>query len=394
IWIHGTLEISAIIIAGAAGITMGKGLVFPGSYSRSKSFQKSARRGLKIMFGITPIIILAAFFEGYLTRHTEASFLIRGLFITINFLFIVGYFILYPRLKARRGFEKEENAYQLQKENTLDIEWMKIRNVSQLFGDTILLCRKHFRTLALGSLLAAILYTGLVYFTAENILVNFYFPAIRFGTLSRLGQFFINPNWWMAFAFLIPTTLLSILIFNRIHPDPKSFSWLNLKVFAAITVLYLSIYLLKSAVVSLMFFFFPIILLYAFVLYHEKGDIFTLIGRTFQLLGGNYGKSIGIFVVISLVSLLLFSIFDTGIFGLFFNMLSWIYPFQEEDLAMASTLSLIFIVAFALFLLFSLYFIAFTIFYFSALESKDAIQLKKRIEEIGKIERIRGIERE
>ncbi|MCB0553221.1 MAG: stage II sporulation protein M, partial [Phaeodactylibacter sp.] len=33
IWIHGTLEISAIIIAGAAGLTLGKGLVFPGTYS-------------------------------------------------------------------------------------------------------------------------------------------------------------------------------------------------------------------------------------------------------------------------------------------------------------------------------------------------------------------------
>ncbi|HRJ14532.1 MAG TPA: stage II sporulation protein M, partial [Saprospiraceae bacterium] len=52
IWIHGTLEISAIIIAGAAGITVGKGLVFPGAYRRMQAFQRSARRGLKIMVGI------------------------------------------------------------------------------------------------------------------------------------------------------------------------------------------------------------------------------------------------------------------------------------------------------------------------------------------------------
>jgi len=394
IWIHGTLEISAIIIAGAAGITMGKGLVFPGSYSRSKSFQKSARRGLKIMFGITPIIILAAFFEGYLTRHTEASFFIRGLFITINFLFIVGYFILYPRWKARQGFQQEENAYQLQKENRLNIEWMKIRNVSQLFGDTIILYRKYFRTIILGSLLAAFLYTGIVYFTAEDILANFYFPAVRFGTLSRLGQFFINPNWWMALASLIPTTLLILLIFNRIHPEENRFNWTDLKVFIAIFLIYISIYFLKSAIVSLMFFFFPVLLLYAFTLYQEEGNIFTSIGRTFQLLAGNYGKAIGLFVLVSLVSLLLFSIFDTGLFGLFFDMLSWIFPFKEENLAMASTLSLIFIVSMTLFLLFSLYFIAFIVLYFSALESKDAVQLKKRIAEIGKMEKIRGIERE
>ncbi|MEN0047475.1 MAG: stage II sporulation protein M [Bacteroidota bacterium] len=394
IWIHGTLEISAIVIAGAAGITMGKGLVFPGSYSRAKSFQKSARRGLKIMFGITPIIILAAFFEGYLTRHTEASFFIRGLFITINFLFIVGYFIIYPRWKARRGFAKEENAYQLQKEVNLNIEWMKIRNVSQLFGDTVILYRKYFRTIVLGSLLAAMLYTGITYFTAEEVLVDFYFPNTRFGTFSRLEQFFINPNWWMALAFLVPTTLLTILIFNRIHPEIDYFSWLNLKVIASILIIYISIYFLKAAVISLMFFLFPVLLLYAFVLYQEQLNIFNSIGRSFQLITGNYWKAVGLFALITLVSGFLFSILDTGLFGLFFDMLSWIFPFKDENLEMASTLSLIFIVAFALFLLFSLYFIGFMILYFSALESKDAVQLKMRIEEIGAVERIRGIERE
>ena len=47
IWTHGTLEISAIIIAGGAGITLGKGLLFPGTYSRFQGFQISARQGLK-----------------------------------------------------------------------------------------------------------------------------------------------------------------------------------------------------------------------------------------------------------------------------------------------------------------------------------------------------------
>ena len=34
IWLHGTLEISAIIVAGAAGLAMGNSLLFPGTYSR------------------------------------------------------------------------------------------------------------------------------------------------------------------------------------------------------------------------------------------------------------------------------------------------------------------------------------------------------------------------
>ncbi|MEM9835989.1 MAG: stage II sporulation protein M, partial [Bacteroidota bacterium] len=51
IWIHGALEISSIVIAGGAGLVMGSGLLFPGTYSRLQAFSRSARDGLKIMIG-------------------------------------------------------------------------------------------------------------------------------------------------------------------------------------------------------------------------------------------------------------------------------------------------------------------------------------------------------
>lgn len=38
VFLHGTLEISALIIAGAAGLAMGNSWLFPGTYSRIVSF--------------------------------------------------------------------------------------------------------------------------------------------------------------------------------------------------------------------------------------------------------------------------------------------------------------------------------------------------------------------
>ena len=64
IWLHGTLEISAIVIAGAAGLTMGRGLVFPGTLSWLKSFQQSAWRGIKSLMGTVPPFFIGGFFEG------------------------------------------------------------------------------------------------------------------------------------------------------------------------------------------------------------------------------------------------------------------------------------------------------------------------------------------
>jgi len=97
IWLHGTLEISSIIVAGAAGLALGNGWLFPGTYGRMASFRRGARRGLKIIIGTVPIFICAAFIEGFLTRHTEWPDFLRFLIILTSFLFIVFYFVLLPR---------------------------------------------------------------------------------------------------------------------------------------------------------------------------------------------------------------------------------------------------------------------------------------------------------
>ena len=94
IWMHGAIEISCIVIAGAAGLTMGGGLVFPGTLSRLQSLQLSARRGLMIMLTILPLIVLAAFIEGFITRYSEASYIVRGIVIFGSFGFIISYYVI------------------------------------------------------------------------------------------------------------------------------------------------------------------------------------------------------------------------------------------------------------------------------------------------------------
>ncbi len=95
IWIHGTLEISAIIIAGCAGLTLGNGLLFPGTYSRLESFRRGARQGLKIAVGLVPIFITAGFLESFVTRLTLPPIVSLAI-IGASAAFIVWYFVLYP----------------------------------------------------------------------------------------------------------------------------------------------------------------------------------------------------------------------------------------------------------------------------------------------------------
>jgi uncharacterized membrane protein SpoIIM required for sporulation len=102
IWIHGTLEISAVVVAGAAGLVMARGLLFPGTYSRAEAFRASARDGLKMAVGLVPIFVVAGFLEGFVTRHTEMPVAASLAIIGSSAAFIGWYFIVYPIRLARR----------------------------------------------------------------------------------------------------------------------------------------------------------------------------------------------------------------------------------------------------------------------------------------------------
>ncbi len=97
IWIHGTLEISAIVIAGAAGLVLGNSLIFPGTLSRKQSFIIGAGKGLRIVLGLVPIFIVAGFLEGFVTRLTDMPIVLSWTIIILSAFFIVWYFVIYPR---------------------------------------------------------------------------------------------------------------------------------------------------------------------------------------------------------------------------------------------------------------------------------------------------------
>lgn len=108
IWIHGTLEISAIVVAGAAGIVMGNSYLFPGTYPRHQAFKMGAKKGLKIIVGLVPVFVLAGFLESHITRLTEMPDWMKAAIIIGSAVFIVWYFVVYPaRLAKKIGYDSE-----------------------------------------------------------------------------------------------------------------------------------------------------------------------------------------------------------------------------------------------------------------------------------------------
>ncbi len=96
IWIHGILEISAIIIAGGAGIVLGNSILFPGTHRRIDSLKRGGKDGIKLMIGLVPIFIAAAFLEGFVTRYSKMPVWLSLFILVASLSFVIWYFVIYP----------------------------------------------------------------------------------------------------------------------------------------------------------------------------------------------------------------------------------------------------------------------------------------------------------
>lgn len=113
IWIHGTLEISAMILSSTAGFILASGIIFSGTFKRKESFVNGAKDALKVMIAVIPMTILAAFLEGYVTHLMSQSFDgVKGntglpvwasvLILAGSLSFVIWYFVIYPIKLQRR----------------------------------------------------------------------------------------------------------------------------------------------------------------------------------------------------------------------------------------------------------------------------------------------------
>ncbi|MCH4552373.1 stage II sporulation protein M [Aestuariibaculum lutulentum] len=97
IWIHGAMEIFAIIIEAAAGLILGASILFPNTYSRMTSFKQGAKTGVKILISTFPFTFSAGFLEGFITRYSNIMphWLSVGIILT-TLSIITYYYLIYP----------------------------------------------------------------------------------------------------------------------------------------------------------------------------------------------------------------------------------------------------------------------------------------------------------
>lgn len=89
---HGIIELTAIFIAGGAGLLMGYKLFVPGPYSRGYQLKQQAKRSVQLFLGTIPLFVIAGVIEGFITPAAislEAKYIVA--FITLFGLILYVY---------------------------------------------------------------------------------------------------------------------------------------------------------------------------------------------------------------------------------------------------------------------------------------------------------------
>jgi uncharacterized membrane protein SpoIIM required for sporulation len=64
---HGYLELTCIVIAGAAGLMLGDALLRPGLRRRRDALARAARQAIELVVGVAPVLIVAGLIEGLIS---------------------------------------------------------------------------------------------------------------------------------------------------------------------------------------------------------------------------------------------------------------------------------------------------------------------------------------
>lgn len=399
IWIHGAFEISAIIISGGAGITLGNGIIFPRSYSRIQSLIFSAKRGMIIMLSLIPFFILAGALESYITRHylTMPTALKLGI-ILCSFGLILFFYVFYPIMVARKFPEKiipEEIPRYIPKR---EITWYKIRKPGEIFTDTFNLFVAKFSKFSqifFRIIFPMCLVLMVVIFLVEY--ARFDYILYWYDTMGTLFGTHDDFTFYKFFGWSVPLTFMITSCGYVMHDESTEIS---MRLYLKYTLRhFLSIYLFSLVIYSIFLFspgwvlFFaifiaPFLVVIGSIITLEKVNFFKAVARSFEINNNGYGNALGAMIALICISMIFFFMlhnpFEMGIIMLIDEILkeALITTTDYYMVIIAAVNSVIYLLYF--FVVLTICFVAFNLMNYSALESKTARGLYERLEKFGR----------
>ncbi len=406
---HGALELSAIVIAGAAGIQIGRGWFFPGTFSRGKSFRYAANRGFKIMLGVIPVIILAGVIESYITRITEMSNIVRIGVIVLSFGFILFYFVIYPWLisKEKRENYEFERMETTRKEFTFDV--FTVKKAGEIFTHTFFIARSVIPKVIGWFLLIALVQGGILLLTTDEVIIH-PFTAQPFSGLLYIMEYFhfsfvpdrlvmmlLNVAAFTGFSLVTYRYLITTL--QALVPTLElKRKWVRTVIFTFfLQLIFHAVFFIPTSGFKFLFFFIntPIVLLALATSLFENKNSLSSLGKSIQLIGAGFGRFFLAYLSIFFISIVFFILYSSPVLWLTIDYVFKLIPIEDyETGVLIKTLIINMLVFLGIGIVLSLALISFVMNYFNLKEISTATGLKQKISEIGIKKRFYGLERE
>jgi uncharacterized membrane protein SpoIIM required for sporulation len=100
---HGLLELTSVIIAGAAGLRLGWAVIDPGDRTRLTAVAEEGRRSVVLVLGVILTLLMAGLIEGFVTGSTLPTLVRVGIGVAVEVAFLV-YAVGMGRAAAAEGF--------------------------------------------------------------------------------------------------------------------------------------------------------------------------------------------------------------------------------------------------------------------------------------------------
>lgn len=414
VWLHGVFEISAIILAGTAGAVLGKGLAFPGSYNRLQSFQLAAGRAFRIMAGISPILMCAAFIEGFITRHTEVPPMIRGGLILCSLIFILAYFVWYPYRRFKAGIAKQPAGTELPPDDLAPIVWGSVRDNGAVLKDMFKLYRLHFSsnfwtafaaTTALVTILwitngnhlsEKIVFTQWhFYYSWTAVISNQVYNLFSALNLSKLPHIFALSSW-LFFSYYNTYILHQIAQHREAKNENISVFQFALRQANGLKIMFLTGLLTASMYGDVYYFFaiLPFILLIMYVWVNQINNPFRAIGASISGIFATFLQCIGLYFMMLLFSLIFSFLMSSDLVTYLFELIQWNLPIGRSGAQLLLKYLMMFTSFLFLLMVTPLFTYAIALLYGTMDEIANATQLRKEVANIGTHRNLRGLMRE
>jgi uncharacterized membrane protein SpoIIM required for sporulation len=344
IWQHGVIEIASIVVAGGAGLVLGRSIVFPGTLPRGVSLKFGMLKGLKVLMGVAPLIFMAAFIESFYTRFDNLPVPIRLATILASLAFVIGYYIVLPIKRGRKQSllrDVADDYSQSHIEYTLNLD--KLKSVGEVLGDSLVIIQRHLAAFMRPALISAsVLALAIILFLKEDFAEYLYFGSFRGFILAdfamTIGEVFLrlrmygdvlgfSVHVWLWPLITVLVTLVAMASGRLIHlamgkvGEQQKNSLGGISAYLALNAIFLAPFFISLWYVPIYLLFFMPASGLAWSLYKSEGTpVFAAFAQALRMLLAYFLRQTGSVLYTVLFSLLAAMLIQSPVLYLLFEL--------------------------------------------------------------------------